>query len=130
MDRSVRLAEKCLKGELIAQHLYGHRQPVMARAISNMNKTSVVTEPYSANGDIYVSYEFQFGNDLLQPGTLLRFRNDRGRYRFRLVATNVKIDKTWIDCVDVMTHEFRSFYIEKLSGVVKPKRSRRKASNG
>jgi hypothetical protein len=100
----------------------------MARDISEMEKELV--DPYSGNDRIYISYEFQFGNDLLQPGTVLRFKNTRGRFWFRFVATNVEIDKTWIDCVDVYTHEFRSFYIEKLSGVVKPKRSRRKVANG
>lgn len=86
--------------------------------------------PYSVNEKIFVQYELQWKKDLIKPGTVVRFKACRGRYRFRLMATNTAIDKTWIDCVDVMTHEYRSFYIEKLIGVVKPKRSRRKAMDG
>lgn len=81
--------------------------------------------PYELNDEVTVQYEFTFGKDVIKPGTKIKFKNDRGIYRFRLLAHHAGKDVTWIDCFNVATAQWHSFYIESLNGVVKPKRSRR-----
>lgn len=86
----------------------------------------VPKEDYSINDDIVVYYELDFYGDTIKPKDLIRFKRVRGKYRFRFWAHNIKLDSTWIDCVDVSTGEFKSFRIDKLKGVIRPKKSRRK----
>lgn len=88
-------------------------------------------EPYSLNDDIHVQYEVDFQGDTIRPGDMLKFKNTRGTFRFRLLAHNIAHDVTWIDCMDNKTGEFRAFYIDKLKSVVRPKKSRaKKLKNG
>lgn len=87
------------------------------------------TEPHSFNDDIHVSYELEHGRDVIKPGSIIKFKGVRGTFVFRCMAHNVKIDSTWIDCYEVETRSLKSFHIEKLIGVVKPKRSRRNKPN-
>lgn len=77
--------------------------------------------PYASCKGIEVQYEWPWKNKVVVPGDVVRFKMTRGRYRFRLVATNTTINRSWIDCIDVRTQEWRSFYVEKLVGVVKPR---------
>lgn len=79
---------------------------------------------YQFNGDIDVQFELKFNDDLIKPGNLIKIKNQRGQYKFRCLAHNVKIDVTWIDCLD-SAGAFCSFPIAKLVGLIKPKRSRR-----
>ena len=75
---------------------------------------------------IIPSFEFEFQGDTIVPKALIKFKNTRGIFKFRCIATNVTTGKTWIDCINVDTGEWKSFYVEKLKGLVKPKRSRRR----
>lgn len=84
---------------------------------------------YPANDDIHVQYELEFGKDLIKPGTKIRIKNDRNVYLFRCLAHNSRLDVTWIDCISADGAGWRSFSIDKLKCVVKPKRSRRKKAN-
>lgn len=84
------------------------------------------TEPYHLNPHIFVEYELPFGNDLIVPGDNIRIRNSRGTYRFYKVVTNMKLDKTWVDCMCNETGEYKSFYVEQIKLVIRPKKSRRK----
>jgi hypothetical protein len=88
------------------------------------HKEYVAPPPYAVNPDIYVLYELQFGNDLIKPGTKIKFKNDRTIYLFRLLAHNKKLDQSWIDVMEE-GGGWRSFRVENLKSVVKPKRSRR-----
>lgn len=81
---------------------------------------------YPLNEDIHVSYEFEFGKDVVRPGTPLKIKYVRSTFKFRCLAHNIKLDSTWIDCIDANTGEWRSFRLEQIKNVVKPKRSRRK----
>lgn len=92
-------------------------------------KSTVKREPHSFNPSIAVSYDIEWGKKEIVPGTLLKFKNTRGQFRFRCLAHNMELDKTWIDCFDIQTGELRSFYISKLKGPVPAKRSRRKKQN-
>lgn len=83
------------------------------------------TPPY-ANPHIHVEYELPFARDVIKPGDIVRIKSDRGRYRFVRVATNTEKNVTWIDCHDVVSGDFRSFYVEKIKLVERAKKSRRK----
>lgn len=84
---------------------------------------------YGFNDDICVKYELEFRGDLIKPGNLIKIKNDRATYKFRCLAHNIKLDSTWIDCMDTSNGAWRSFRIDKIKCLVKPKRSRRKKVN-
>ncbi len=83
---------------------------------------------YTANDDIHVQYELEFKKDIIKPGNPIKIKNQRGVFKFRCVAHNIKLDVTWIDCMDKDGH-YRSFRIDELKTLVKPKRSRAKKPN-
>ena len=94
-----------------------------------MNKKKTVKmnlEPYPLNPDISVQYELAFKKDMIKPGDKIKIKGQRGTFVFRRLAHNSKLDVTWIDCSDADTGETRSFYVEKLMKVIRPKRSYRK----
>lgn len=82
--------------------------------------------PYAVNPDIFVTYELPFRQDTIKPGDRIRFRHIRGIFIFVRLAHNVRLDSTWIDCIDTKTRGTRSFHVAKLKQVVRPKRSYRK----
>ena len=82
--------------------------------------------PYSINSDIHVYYELEFMRDVIKPGDKIRFKGIRGEFTFILMAHNSKLDVTWIDCRNPATGEYRSFYVDRLKGLVRAKKSRRK----
>jgi hypothetical protein len=77
-----------------------------------------------ANPDIYWYPTLDFGKDVIEPGTMVRFKNRRGVYKFRGLYHNKKLDVTWVDCFEEKTGRMRAFYVDELKSVVKPKRSR------
>ena len=92
-------------------------------------KYNQVNEPYFYNPDITVFYELKHGNDQITVGTPLKFKYERAVFKFMKAAHNSVKNVTWIDCMETTTGVFRSFYVEELKGVVKPKRKRKKRSN-
>lgn len=82
--------------------------------------------PYAVNPEIFVTYELPFNTQIIKPGDKIRFRNMRGIFIFVRLAHNVRLDSTWIDCIDSKTRGTRSFHVGKLKSVVRPKRSYRK----
>ena len=84
--------------------------------------------PYEFNTDISVFYEAKHGNDEIVVGTPLRFKYQRGIYKFLKMAHNAKKGLTWIDCMDMANGTFRSFYVDDLKCVVKPKKTRKKSN--
>lgn len=82
-----------------------------------------------SHGHIAVQYEFEFEGDIIKPKTPIKMKNTRGTFKFRCLATNVRTGSTWIDCIDNATGEWRSFRVEKLKCIVKPKKSRRRKKN-
>ena len=89
-------------------------------------KTLVVNDPYWYHEHVHVYYELEFNNDIIKPGDQIRIKNTRGTFTFVKWVHNSQKDVTWIDCRDNKTHEDRSFYIENLKMVIRPKKSRRK----
>jgi hypothetical protein len=84
---------------------------------------------YGVNSDISVFHELKFGNQLIKPGDMLKFKDVKGTFRFIQLAHNVKKDVTWIDCYSPSTGEYRSFYVDRLKGPVYAKKSIRKKMN-
>lgn len=78
---------------------------------------------------VSVLFEIECGKDIIKPGTLIKFKNQRGTFKFRCLAHNTRTDATWIDCIDVATSQYRAFDADKLKGIVKPKKSRRRKPN-
>lgn len=85
-----------------------------------------LTEPYAFNPSIYVSYELPFGQDLMKPGDIIKIKNQRHSFKFIKVCHNAEKDVTWVDVMSTKDGQFRSFYVEKIKLIVRPKRSRRK----
>jgi hypothetical protein len=86
-------------------------------------------KPYHVNEDISVFYEIKYGNELIKPGDIVKIKDARGTFRFIQLAHNIKKDITWIDCMNNVTGEYRSFYIDRLKGLVRAKKSIRKKMN-
>lgn len=86
-------------------------------------------KPYWMHDHVHVYYELEFGKDIIKPGDKIKIKNVRGDFTFHKWVHNSKLDKTWIDCMDNKTGEFRSFILHDLKGLVKPKKSRRKKPN-
>lgn len=82
--------------------------------------------PYQKNPNIHVYYELEFLRDVIKPGDRITFKNVRGEFVFILMAHNSEKDVTWIDCKNPTTGEYRAFYVDRLKGLVRAKKSRRK----
>ncbi len=83
-------------------------------------------QAYLGMPNIVPTYEFEFEGEMVTPKMPIKFKNTRGVYKFRCLATNIETGKTWIDCINADTGEWKSFYIERFKGIVKPKRPRRR----
>ncbi len=83
-------------------------------------KTSgIKAVPYGTNDDIYVVQEMQYKKDAIVPGTYLKIKGEHERFRFIQLVHNSKLDVSWIDVMG--TAGWRSFYLDKITGVVKQK---------
>lgn len=98
------------------------------RKVTPKGKSEWWENAYTFNDDIHVQYELEFKKDIIKPGNRIKIKNQRGVFLFRCVAHNVRLDKTWIDCIGPDS-QWHSFPIEKLKTLVKPKRSRAKKPN-
>jgi hypothetical protein len=80
---------------------------------------------YSTKEHLNVQYELAFGQSIIRTGSLVKFRNDRGQYKFRCLVHDPKIDTTWIEAFSVKTGKLHSFHVSRLVGPSLAKRSRR-----
>ena len=94
--------------------------------MQSKKRGKIETSPYWYNKDITVYYELEHKDGLITPGETLRFKKDRGKYKFISFAHNSSLDVTWIDVMDMATGEFRAFYMNDLKGIFRAKKSRRK----
>lgn len=81
---------------------------------------------YDNHPDIVVKYEYQHGKDLILPGAKIRIKNQRGTYKFRCWARNTDLEVEWIDCMEEINGAWCSYRPDKLKGLVKPKRPRKR----
>jgi len=93
--------------------------------MANKKKSGVVTAPYHFNQHISVFYQMKHGQDEIEIGTPLRFKFERGVFKFIKMVHNDEKKVTWIDCLS-QDGIYRSFYVSQLKGVVKPKKKRKK----
>jgi hypothetical protein len=81
---------------------------------------------YGVNEDIFIYYELEFNGYTIKTGDVIKFKKEKGTFRFKNWAHNVKKDVQWIDCFDEANGVHRSFYISDLKGLGKIKKSRKK----
>lgn len=89
-------------------------------------RSKIVTRPFAHNEHIAVHYEYLDGDDTVVVGDKIKFNGTRGTFKFLKHVVNAEREVEWIDCMDLKTGEFRSFYTSRLKHKVKPKRKRRK----
>jgi hypothetical protein len=89
---------------------------------------AVELEPYWYNPDISLLYSLNHTSGMIEPGTLLKFKNDKNIYKFRCLVTNIKTGKEWIDVLSVNGFGWSSFEPGKLIGIYVAKKSRAKKS--
>jgi hypothetical protein len=91
--------------------------------VKRKKKTEIT--PYWHNPDISVFYELEFSKKIITPGTRIKIKGSRGSFVFHKLVHNSKLNKTWIDCMDDFTGEYKSFYVDKIKSILPPKRSKK-----
>lgn len=89
------------------------------------NKYKVAVEGY-VQDHIVSYYELPFENDVLKPGDKVKIKNVRGTFIFLKMVHNEHLNVQWIDCRNVVTGEFKSFYVHSIKKIIRPKKSRMK----
>lgn len=69
-----------------------------------------------------VSFEYQYGKELITPGTLVKIKSVRGQFKFEKHVKNIESGKEWIDVIGQTG--YRSFYLHDFKGIIKPKKKR------
>lgn len=96
----------------------------MARVTKRKNVQEL--EPYWYNPDISLKYEIEHSTGLIQPGTLLKFKNSSKLWKFRCQVSNAKTGVIWIDVLSTEGYGWSSFDPKMLKGIFVAKRSRAK----
>lgn len=73
-----------------------------------------------------VKFEYQYGKDIIIPGTLVKIKNVRGDFKFEKYVKNTDSGMEWIDVIGPTG--YRSFYLYDFKGIIKPKKKRAKKS--
>lgn len=94
--------------------------------MNRKRRSAPVREPYWWTDKVVPIDEFYFKGRLLMPGDKLKFKGTRGVFTFERVWSNTEKDVQWINCLEDKTQQFRAFYVDRLSSIVIPKKSRRK----
>lgn len=87
--------------------------------------SSSVNKPYYFD-HIKVYPEFVAGKFTITPGQKIKIKNQRGVFYFRQMVHNEELNVKWLDCMDVLTGEFRSFYVDLFKGPHVEKKPRKK----
>jgi hypothetical protein len=64
----------------------------------------------------------------MEVGTKFKLKNTRGTYSFLRLVENKTLGVTWVDCFEDETKQFRSFYPDKIKGVIKTVKRRPKVA--
>jgi hypothetical protein len=59
-------------------------------------------------------------------GTKFKVKNLRETFTFLRYAVNATLGTDWVDCLADETKQFKSFRPDRIKGVVKPKRPRKR----
>jgi hypothetical protein len=95
-------------------------------ALAKRNAAKLETKPFHYNPHITVHYEFIKGTDVFVPNDKMKFVGTNGTFTFIKYVHNAELEVDWIDCMDVKTGEFRSFYANRVKPKPKERRKRRK----
>lgn len=74
-----------------------------------------------------VMYEYQHKKDTIIPGTEIKFKYNRGTYKFEKYVFHLQKKIDWIDAIG--PDGYRSFPVDMLMGIVKPKIRRPRKKN-
>lgn len=80
---------------------------------------------YDGIDHIEPAYELVLGKDTLTPGIPVRIKNQRGIFLFRCFAKNTNTGSEWADFIGP-EKQWHSYRVDKIKGMVKPKKFRRK----
>lgn len=78
---------------------------------------------YEGMPDVTVTYSMTHGKDTIMPGTRIKVKGQRGEFLFRCAAS--KGESVWFDCLGP-EKQWHSFRPDKLKGMVKPRKFRRR----
>lgn len=90
------------------------------------NNNKLESKPFPLQPHISVDDSLNFKNDVINLGDTLKFKEMRGTFKFLGVVHNSEKEVTWIECRDTKNGHYRSFYVERLKSVVRPRKSRKK----
>ncbi|AOZ63701.1 hypothetical protein SEA_WEASELS2_112 [Rhodococcus phage Weasels2] len=89
-------------------------------------KKSVASkEPYHYTDDVYV-VDFNFKEEPIKSGALLKIRNDRSVWVFECMYYNRALDVEWINLRSQTNGEWKSVRPDAITSLYVAKRSRRK----
>lgn len=71
---------------------------------------------------------YSIDEDKMEPGTKFKLKSSRGTFSFLRAVHNKTLDVVWIDCFEDETKQFRSFYPDRIKGVVKTRKRRAKVA--
>lgn len=86
-----------------------------------MAKKKPVEIQYNPNWKI--SYTYIYQKDEINLGDLVKFKGERGSFKFVRHVENSEKNVEWIDCVG--DGGYRSFYVHQLKGKIKVKKTRK-----
>lgn len=86
-----------------------------------MARRKKLPEAY-VNPNWEIFYEYKHGKDVIKPGMKIKIKSEHGEFIFQRVVHHREKDVMWVDCYS--RSGYRAFYVERLKGLVKPKRKR------
>lgn len=90
------------------------------------NKGTSEKGPYHLIQSISTFDEMKFGKEVINVGDIIRIKNEKGNFRFTRLVHNSSKDVTWIDCYEVTSGVYRAFYVDRLKGLIRSKKTARK----
>ena len=69
--------------------------------------------------------EMKFGKEVISVGDIIRIKNEKGNFKFTRLVHNSFKDVTWIDCYEANSGVYRAFYVDRLKGLIKSKKTAR-----
>lgn len=91
-----------------------------------MARKKIASVSYFHNPNIVTYEELPFGKDVIKPGDNIKVKGVRGTFKVHKFVHHQDKGVQWVDCMDNLTGEFRSFYLERIKLVIRPKKARRK----
>lgn len=101
-----------------------HRYRWRRKGLTMILPESMWTD-FAGREHLNIQFELAFETGVIKAGSVVKFRNDRGIYKFRCLVHDSKVDTTWIEAFNLKTGKLHSFHVSRLRGPSLLKRSRR-----